>query len=375
MKKMISFSILACVFYIHSSKQETNQRPIDITTIDDTKIAKQKKRTRLNSKEKIDTQLPEMQPTQLISHVTQQPFLANPLTNQERTTMNLFVRKIDFSREGISLFLNQSFNNKTYSTEFLPYSMTHLVQFLDFAHSTQQSPEFMEGAFRLFTQKLKASPCVTAPALDRFLTQAHPYLEKHLAEKPFSLWQEFKHTLSEGFRTKFGAAKNDPLGFFEHLSKDMASQVSTYITIPTRVRTTVFRFLVCNADKLIWCPTDQVETWHLFKKIGDKCYNLHTKKVIPDELDANELSWTLIERYCHFLKLAGTQLTLETCSAIKKDLSENPIVWLDTKEQETLLQTKRERLTLALMETEARIHAKEHGVMTDLIHFNHKNLS
>ena len=361
---MISFSILACVFSIHSAKQETNQRPVEATSSSDTKS---KKRTRLNSKEVVTA----VTPTQLQQpQYACQPFIANRLNNQDRNTMNLFVRKIDFTRDGIALFLNHTFNNKTYGSEFLPYSMTHLIQFLDFSHATNQSPEFMEGAFRLFTQKMKSSPCVTAPAVERFLTQAHPYLEKHIAAQQFSVWQEFKHTLSESFRTKFSSAKQDPLGFFEHLSKHLASQVSIHITVPTRVRATVLRFLVSSSDKLIWCPSDQLATWNSFKKIGDYFYALHTKNVIPDELDANELSWSLVERYCYFLKLAGTQLSLETCASIKKDLTETAIPWLDTKEQEAMLETKRERLTLALMETEARIQAQKQGVFTDVIAFN-----
>ena len=140
---------------------------------------------------------------------------------------------------------------------------------------------------------------------------------------------------------------------------------------PERVRATCMRFLSCTTDKIIWSPSDQAETWRSFKKIGDNFHALHLKKVIPDELDANELYWSLIERYCHFLKLTGTRLSLDTCKIIKQDLADRTIPWLLQKEQESVLETKMDRLTVAVLETEAKIHAHSQGIITDKLMVRH----
>lgn len=374
MKEKLLAAILACIFFSHSAKPETKQRS-DFNQANE--LAKSRKEHRSGKKRNLKPQ--EMQagftlldpkaPT-ITPAALSEPLFANRY-NENKKRVNLFVTKIDFTRDGVSLFLNQTFNNRDYGAEYLPYSLNHLIQFLEFAHANQQSPEFIEGALRLFNQKVKNSPFVTAPALERFLDRATPHFQAHLAVTPFSLWQESKHLLSTAFREKFSFAQKDPLGFFEYVSKHLASEVQTNMITPERVRATCMRFLSGTTDKIIWTPSAQAETWRSFKKIGDSFHALHLAKVIPDELDANELYWSLIERYCYFLKLAGTRLSLETCKVIKQDLADRSIPWLLQKEQESVLETKMERLTVAVLETEAKIHAHSQGIITDKLMIKH----
>ena len=360
MNKELSLAILACIFFSHSAKPETKQRPIKEHRIGKKRISQSQEGFAL-----LDLKAPT---------ITQQPLHEPSFSNrynENKKRVNLFVTKIDFTRDGVSLFLNQTFNNREYGTEFLPYSLSHLTQFLEFAHTNKQSPEFIEGALRLFNQKIKNAPFLTAASLERFLDKAHPHFETHLAVTPFSLWQESKHLLSQAFREKFSFAQKDPLGFFEYVSKNLAHEVQVNMITPERVRATCMRFLSCTTDKIIWSPSDQAETWRSFKKIGDNFHALHLKKVIPDELDANELYWSLIERYCHFLKLTGTRLSLDTCKIIKQDLADRTIPWLLQKEQESVLETKMDRLTVAVLETEAKIHAHSQGIITDKLMVRH----
>ncbi len=370
MNRALFLLISACIFFSHSAKPESNQRP----TVSPTQEQTAPRKERRAGKKKIQQQ-EERVPTFTVLEpkgpALPQPalapsFFANPLP-QEKKRVSLFVTKIDFSRDGVSLFLNQTFNNRDYGTEFLPYSLSHLSQFLEFAHDNKQSPEFIEGTLRLFNQKVKSAPFIAAPALERFLDKASPRFTQHLAVVPFSFWQESKHFLSQAFREKFSFAQNDPLGFFEYVSKNLAREVDIHITTPERVRATCMRFLTCTTDKIIWAPSDQVQTWHSFKKLGNAFQDLHQTKVIPDDLDVNELYWSLVERYCYFLKLTGTRLSLETCSAIKQDLADRSIPWLLHKEQESVLETKMERLMVAVLETEAKIHAGTQGVITDTL--------
>lgn len=344
-------SFLLFITSIHSAKPKTNQRRPPFTH-DQTTTQPQKKS--LNP-----LPLPAM-PTH---HA--QPFGNNYLDKENRKFINLFVTKIDFNKEGVSLFLHHTLNNKEYSAEFLPYSLTHLTQFLEFAHHYKQSPEFIEGAFRLFHQKSKGAPFITAYSLERFLDKTTPYLEQSLTTNQ-SLWKSFKNTLSQTFREKFSYAQQDPLGFFEYVSKNLESQVTHQIITPLRVRGIFLRFLTHTTDKLLWSAQDQELTWESFKKLGNIFHQLHTKGVIPDPLDANELYWSLVERYCYFLKLTGTQLSLDACKMIKRDLLHEPLVWMHQKEQESMLETKIERILTALLETEAKIHAKQQGIVTDI---------
>ncbi len=278
-------------------------------------------------------------------------------------SVSMFMPTIQFTSDGISTFFNHSFNKKEYGTDFLPHNFTHMVQFLRYAYNTNQPLEFSEGVMRLFNQKLKSSSYVSAPAIERFLMQATPLLEYKFAQKPCNLWHEFKSTLWTTFKKNFTFLQRHPDGFFEELSKQLERQVETAVTSPDRARATLVRFCTASLDKSIWCAQDQEETWHCFKKIGGLIQNLHTKKIVPDELDVNDMYWSLVERYCFFLELSGSQLSLNTCNLIKEDLATHGAPWLLHKEQEAHTQTKSERLITALLEAEARIrlNQKEFG--------------
>lgn len=356
MKTLLYISSVAWVFSIHSVKLETNQ-----SFATEEQSNRHEKRFRFKQKTTTPFTLPSY------DHKPR-TFMPQPtLTSQEHKTINLFMHKIEFDRQGVSLFLQQTLNHKDYSTEFLPYSFTHITQFIDFAHTSKQSNAFTEGAFRLFLQKLKNCTFVGSDTIERFLEQSEQALILDLAKEDESLWKHFKKTLSRGFKEKFSLIQHDPLGFFEFISKELSQQVTQTIINPERTRMTFLRFLQQATDKIMWSATDAEKTWYSFKKLGYHFYILHTQKVIPDDLDANDLYWSLIERYCYFLKLSGTHLSLETCALIKEDLLKNEYPWLNHKEQESGLTTKRERLTTALLETEAKIYAHKQGIITDIL--------
>lgn len=358
--------LLTCTSFIHSAKHETNQSSSqDTAKKTETKRGWGNRRRRARKKESI--------PKATQAEVSE--YLAIPNTNispvvvttrpEHEKKLNLFFTRIEFTHSGIASFFNHTFNRKEYGTEFLPHNFTHLAQFIEYGQQSRQSKEFTEGVLRLFNQKLKMSSYVSAPAFERLLMQTSPYLEYQLAQKEFSLWQEIKTSLMSTFKTRFSYLQENPLGFFEDISKDISQKVSLQVTTPDRVRFSLLRMLTSGCDKVVWSPSDQEQTWASFKTIGSHIERLHKNKVIPDELDANDLYWSLVERYAYFLDLVGSQLNLETCEAIKKDIREQKISWLQASEQEEGLQTKTERLTEVLLETEAKIRAGSYGLITD----------
>lgn len=310
--------------------------------------------------------LPESVPTfEFIqpSHPSVIPPELNFNTEKGIQSVSLFLPTVQFTADGVSTFFNQTFNREEYGTEFLPHSFSHMVQFLRYAYNTHQPLEFSEGVIRLFNQKLKSSVYVSAPAFERFLTQAPSIMEHQFAQKPYDLWHEFKSTLWSTFKKNFTFLQRHPDGFFEELSKHLERQVEKSVITPERARATFTRFCLSGLDKVIWCPQDQEETWYCFKKLGNLIQALHAKKIVPDELDMNDMYWSLVERYCFFLQLSGPQLSLKTCALIKEDLANQAVPWLLHKEQEAHIPTKTERLVTALLKTEARIrlNPKEFG--------------
>jgi hypothetical protein len=230
-----------------------------------------------------------------------------------------------------------------------------------------QPQEFYDGILRLFNQKLKACPYVSAHAIERLLERSTPHLSQVFPPEPLSLWKEVKKTLWQGFRNQFSFLTSNPMGFFEDISDQIIAKVKIHSTTPDRLRSMLVRFLGTSLDKTIWSPDDQEQTWESFKKIGMKISELHDKNVIVDEYDLNDLYWSLLERYCHFLDLTGSKLSLATCDRIKNDLVQKNIPWLELEEQEEEIESKMERLSHAIIETEAKIRIRKEGILTDIM--------
>lgn len=348
---------------IHSVKEQSNQSSKE----KETKRRGRKRRRKKKEPEKVVVAQTKQEVSEYLSvpNATVTPIRVAQRNEDEEKKLNLFFNRIDFTHKGISSFFAHTFNRREYGTDFLPHNFTHLAQFMEYSQQANQPPEFTEGVLRLFNQKLKMSSYVSAPAFERLLMQTAPYFEYQIAQKDTPLWQTLKGHITQSFKNKFSLLQQQPLTFFEDLSKNLETTITTQNTTPERVRFTLLRLLTSTCDKVVWSPVDQTQTWASFKAIGSSFERLHQKKVIPDELDANDLYWSLVERYAYFMELVGSQLSLETCEKIKQDLRERKIAWLETPEQEAGLQTKLERLAQVIMETETKIRANKHGLITD----------
>lgn len=356
--------LLMCTSSIHSAKEDKKQlsaeKPKKLSRFKRRKLARETKAKDLSkaqSKQEVSEYLSVPNASITPIRVTHR--------QEDEKKLNLFFNRIEFTHSGIGSFFAHTFNRKEYGRDFLPHNFTHLTQFMEYSQQADQSPEFTEGVLRLFNQKLKMSSYVSAPAFERLLLQTSPYFEYQLSQKDIPLWHELKNHITSTFKSRFTSLQEQPLQFFEDLSKELNSKFITQNTTPDRVRFTLLRLLTSTCDKIVWSPTDQAQTWVSFKAIGKSLERLHQKKVIPDELDANDLYWSLVERYAYFMELVGSQLSLETCEQIKQDLRDHKIAWLETPEQEAGLQSKIERLAEVLIETEAKIQANKHGLITD----------
>ena len=278
--------------------------------------------------------------------------------------LSLFLTEIEFTHSGIATFFSQSFNRKEYGKEFLPHNFSHLTQFLRYGNQLSQPPEFFEVVIRLFHQKIKSSPFVNAQALEKMLADATIYLEQQFPkEEKLSFWKDIKKLLWTSFKDKFSFLKSDPMAFFEDISDDIIQKVRIHVSSPDKLRSSILRFTESNIDKVVWSPYDQLDTWKSFKNLGTAVTQLHEKNIITDPYNLNDLYWGLVERYCYFLELTGTLLSKQTIIEIHKDIVGKKVAWLQTEEQEEGLETKTERLTQAIIETQAKIQSADYQIL------------
>ncbi len=384
MKKYITL-LLVCFLnssFSHSEKPETMQHSSIKNNASQEKLEKNKesrKKKRLktdqlvvNAHEQLSCPIVpqnnskcEQLPTLFLSPTSKKQF--TPLAKEQ---LSMMLPSIEFTQEGVLQFFN-SFNKSDYTQNFLPYSFSHVRQFLNYAEETEQSIEqrieFYDSVLHLFHQKIVACPFIDEAALRRMLKNTTPYFEKVFPTQQLYLWKEIKKTLWQNFQSKFSFLTTNPMDFFEEVSDEIIKKVKTHATTPDRLRFTIANFIGTSLDKTIWCPYDQEETWESFKTIGNQLTYLYKKNIITNETDINLLYWRLIERYCFFLELTGSVMSPKTYISIKEDLSLNSIDWLKTEEQEEGITSKVERLAQAIVEAEAKSLIKQDGIITDII--------
>lgn len=295
--------------------------------------------------------------------------------NEPRDIFVEFNQPITFTRSGLRGFLRNVYSRGEYCSEFLPHSFCHYFEFLEYGKKTEQDILYFLSSTRLFANKVKGVRYVTSYAVVDLVAQLPEYFEPFFAAEEPSLFGSLKKTLVEllydNFLEKFSIFKQNPDTFFDSISDDMVKIIDGSSIVQKQVdreqlRQTVMRFLEITLSKVIWSPIDQDDVWQSVKLIAKHMTRLKEKDIISQD-DLDDLFKSLLERFCHFLDIAGSDLSPDVINKIKEDIHNGNLLMLELDEQEDYIQTKSERLMTALGETEAKIIARSHGIISEVI--------
>ncbi|MGE0206652.1 MAG: hypothetical protein AB7R69_02270 [Candidatus Babeliales bacterium] len=289
--------------------------------------------------------------------------------------LSSFCQPLKFTRSGIRCFFRHVFSRQEYAEEFLPHNFCHLVEFLEFGLDSNQDMAYMQSTFRLFCNKVKHCNYVSPDAYCNLLDKLPKILDSYFVKKPSSLFTEaknsIKRTLYTMFLSNFAYFKQDPDAFLDEAASTIIQELNKSSFTQTHVnqeqlRQNIIRFLDITLNKVIWSPLDQEEVWTSVKSIGKRLEELHNCSLVnQDELD--DLFQSLISRFVHFLDLTGSELPLDLIQNIRDDIHHGKLLMLTLEESEEFIESKVDRLRRALEETEAKILAKNRGIVTDLL--------
>jgi hypothetical protein len=301
--------------------------------------------------------------------------LGQYLTDSDRLLQS-FCAPVVFTRSGMHNFLSEVFNRPEYARDFLPHNLSHYSQFLYYGKSSGNRLSYGLASSRLFINKLKASPYLSAEALSVFLDKLPPLIEDYFVINNNHSWITelktlFKQLLYKSFLNNFTLFKQDPDTFFDQLTEQMTSAIEPKSIINESIdketfRNQIIRFLELALNKTIWTPFEYDNAWTSFKTLASQLVTLYERNIINyDEL--NDLSYSLMERFIYFLDLTGSELSLNVVETMKADIASGAIILCNIEEQEECLETKTVRLRNAIMETEAKILARKRGIITEIL--------
>ena len=283
------------------------------------------------------------------------PSLDSSPLKQEVDLVNFFYRPIDFSQNGISYYFKYVYNHPEY-VHYLPYNLSHMVQFLEYGTKAEQTEAFAASVVKLFMQKIKATAYVDAQSFAEFLPKLSvaikPYLEKKEATFLQDMQTVLKERLTTVFSKYFSYFQKNPDGFMTALAEQIAKQTNHQSTLQhveiEQLKKDVLRFIELCANKLVWSSKDDLQVWYLCNKLAHEGQQCLDQKILSNQEAQDDFCWSLIHRFCYFIELAAPTLSKEFYDQVIQDLKTKPLVLTALEEQEDAITTKRAHLLSCL---------------------------
>lgn len=294
-------------------------------------------------------------------------------TSENYETENALYAPITFTPEGVRGYLCNAYNKKEYSQDVLPHNLAHCIQFLEHGKNSKQNRAYIKSVFKLFTNKIKATPHINAYAFSAMLEQLSGILADYFIITRFDSFDKHKEVITDilyaSFLSKYDMFKKNTQEFFETLSQEILDTMHNDLVvaqenaITIELRQAIIRFLELGLSKLIWSPEDHQAIWPSIKKISHQLEALLDRNIIEDANDLDDLYWSLIHRFCYFLEITGSSLPVDFYEHVKNEMATQPLLMLELEEQESLLETKAKWLMRALLENQAKVEADKHGIV------------
>jgi hypothetical protein len=300
-----------------------------------------------------DTFIPEISLPQLpkssLSHVPET--IVTVKKPQEFDLFSYFLRPINFSTEGISHYFKYTYNHEKY-TEYLPYNLSHMIQFLEFGKNCNQTEAYAKSIIKLFMQKIKGCEFMNSYNLVTSMPKIADSLEPFMIKKETTFLQEVQKSLKDRFSSifsnYFSYFQKNPDAFLEALSEQIAKKTNDMHTQQhidiEHIKKDVIRFLEVCINKLIWSPNDPYEAWISINEIATQADYFLRKKLITDVDALDDIYWSLIYRFTYFLDIAHDNISEETFIQIVQEIHTEKLLLFMIEEQEDLITTKKEFL-------------------------------
>ena len=239
--------------------------------------------------------------------------------------VSFFYTPIEFTPKGTRCFFTHIFDNDKYVTDFLPYNLTHLKQFLDYEKREIKSSSFAVMILRTFNNKLRSIKLIDAQECYHFLYDLPNLLAHHVSQN----FEPVSSIIHDRINT-------DDYEQVKRWRNNVWLDLNQSLELINQ-REKMIEILI---SKVMWIPKDSEKCWQLFKEIYSQIDNIFMNQ----KAVGYDISWVLIYRFIDFIDLFGSELPVVVYERALQDLNEGRIrfnnhqeVALGVKTQETLL--------------------------------------
>jgi len=271
-----------------------------------------------------------------------------PMLHQENDLLIYFLRPIKFTQTGIEYYFTHTYNHEKY-TEYLPYSFSHMIQFLEHGQEHHQDERYALSIIKLFLQKIKGCDFINSYSLITALPKLADVLIPYVEKKESSFLQELQISLKKRFSDIFSSYSSyfqkNPDAFLDALSQQIAKktndiQTQQHIDVE-HVKKDILRFLEICMNKLVWSPEESYDAWIAVNELAEQSHNFLEKKLINGTDALDDIYWSLIHRFCYFIDIAHEDISQEIFIRIINDIETQELMLLGIEEQEEFILSKK----------------------------------
>lgn len=285
-----------------------------------------------------------------------------------------FFRQPKYTKSSYKCFLRHTYNHPHYAQKFLAVNFSHVNSFLSYSNKTNLPRSYIDAVISLFHQKFKSTYYVNAYAFLDFLNEFPNQISKFLNEKTEKeeKIKNIKNSIYNFLLKDFEKLKENPEKSLNEISEKiynitLAKPDNKDVDISiSKLQNTIMLFLETVITKLIWNPKDQNEIWESIKKISHQLEELLIQNIIPDIESLDGLYWTLINRFCYFLEISGTEIALNCYKIINNELTTQRSSLWTIPEREPFIRSKLNHLRQHLLNAEVKARAYQEGIITNM---------
>jgi hypothetical protein len=283
-------------------------------------------------------------------------------------------------------YIKKDYNKRNYAN-IISQDGTHIVDFLELGNELNLDAATTYVFLRLIYNKTKACELVDDTVILQILSRSPELLCRFFDQDNCSrkkqntkyIKQHVEDVLLTKFTDHLDSFYRSPDAFLSTISKDIAKKFKQEIAAINkkheeksvqaetieRLRQTIIKFFELATSKAIWNIQEPEGIWNSFLSLANGFQQLGANMIVNHMDDLDDLLWSLVHRFCYFLDLAGTSLPVAFFEEIEQDLEQKVVFFLETKEQDDGIKSKKETLLEGLVQGKAKALAYQQGIMTE----------
>jgi hypothetical protein len=280
----------------------------------------------------------------------------------------------------LAQFIKEHFNEPTYAN-YLSQNGEDIISLLKIVKNTdllkEDKPIYAYTVLKLFHEKMKAARLVDDTVIHHIMNAAPSLLADYLVEKPIGKLDHIKQMMEQNIikicTSNKATFDNQPDLLIPMLSENLAQESLDFqqdcidrIDTTYKLRSMIVRFFEGMLSKITWSRSSYESIWGSFLSISHDINKLYKSNIFDDEDDRDSLWWSLIHGLTNYLDIVGSAFPLSFYSAIKDDINNCLIPFLEKEEQDDCITTKKEVLLEVILQAEMKAYAFEkEGIFSD----------